>query len=576
MRSGRQILLCFAFLLLLFFSCAGAGESLDDAAPLIRVCLKRLALTDRIDILPTGSYTLDGDGFSLTLRSGAEYILQLREGLIYLYDGSFHMRCGSSVQLIRHDNDSACGLRFTKSGNLYPGDLSVSDAGGILQPVLELSVEEYLRGVLPYEMSNDFPLEALKAQAVCARSYALSKVNPSAAYDVVDTTNDQVYRGTGNHPRCDQAVLETAGIVGTYKGQLVTCYYSASNGGQTETIGHVWSGVEDNGLYQMVDDPYDFANPESIVKRVTLMKSADHLPTAFLSILQDAMRSRMEKQGFDTDPSSFRIDSLDAVILSGAREPSRFYTKISFTFTWSGRRPRSAATPSLADGTYGEDEDVLFFVTSTPAPALSLLGPFETGGSQTLTLDLFPDVLKSLNLSVYGANNELVTLLEKADSFVLESRRFGHGLGLSQRGAQWMAGHEKWTYDQILAFYYPGMTLEVLGSSAPEVPTLEPALAMTPGPSASPTPRPTLMPVATGDIPEGAYLASVEGIDDDSSLNLRAEPSQAAEILMRLYKHQKLLVLETAENPAWVKVRTDSAEGYVMVSFLERMDDPQD
>jgi hypothetical protein len=76
------------------------------------------------------------------------------------------------------------------------------------------------------------------------------------------------------------------------------------------------------------------------------------------------------------------------------------------------------------------------------------------------------------------------------------------------------------------------------------------------------------MPV-TGTLPEGAWLASVEGIADDSSLNLRAEPNSAAEILMRLYKHQPLVVLEACEDPLWVHVRTDATEGYVMVSFLE-------
>ena len=76
------------------------------------------------------------------------------------------------------------------------------------------------------------------------------------------------------------------------------------------------------------------------------------------------------------------------------------------------------------------------------------------------------------------------------------------------------------------------------------------------------------MPVTADQLPEGAYLASVEGIDDDSSLNLRAEPNTAAEVIMRLYKHQQLIVLETCEDPAWAKVKTDVIEGYVMVSFL--------
>ena len=72
----------------------------------------------------------------------------------------------------------------------------------------------------------------------------------------------------------------------------------------------------------------------------------------------------------------------------------------------------------------------------------------------------------------------------------------------------------------------------------------------------------------SGELPEGAYLATVANIDDDSSLNLRQEPTTAAPIVMRLYKNQKLVVLETCEDPAWVKVKTDVIEGFVMVSFL--------
>ena len=80
------------------------------------------------------------------------------------------------------------------------------------------------------------------------------------------------------------------------------------------------------------------------------------------------------------------------------------------------------------------------------------------------------------------------------------------------------------------------------------------------------------MPVTAASLPEGAYLASVEGIEDNSSLNLREEPNTASPVLMRLYKHQQLIVLETCEDPAWVKVKTDVIEGYVMASFLTRVE----
>ena len=67
-------------------------------------------------------------------------------------------------------------------------------------------------------------------------------------------------------------------------------------------------------------------------------------------------------------------------------------------------------------------------------------------------------------------------------------------------------------------------------------------------------------------------MASVENIGDGSSLNLRAEPSAASAIVMRLYKHQALVVLDDMDVPGWAYVRTDSAEGYVMTSFLERIE----
>ena len=189
--------------------------------------------------------------------------------------------------------------------------------------------------------------------------------------------------------------------------------------------------------------------------------------------------------------------------------------------------------------------------------------------SATVTLQLFPLAIRALKLSISGTDNEMVTLTETQSDFILEARRYGHGVGMSQRGAQWMAARYGKQYYEILAFYYPGMTLAKAPAGQAALPTLRPELAQTPAPAASPTPRPTLMPV-TGEIPEGAYLASVEGIEDDSSLNLRAEPNLACDILMRLYKHQKLIVLESCEDPAWVHVKTDAAEGYVMAEYLEK------
>ena len=583
-------LLC-ALLCLALLPLPALGE---DSAPSVRVLLRRLNLTDRADLILDGVYTAATDGAaSMAFPKGSQVTVQIRSGQIYLFYQGMSLRVGESIRFIRNASNSADpeGLRFSEGGNLYPGDLMLSIEGGLLQPILTLSVEDYLQGVVPYEMSNSFPLEALKAQAVCARTYALSRVNTSAAYDLVDTTNDQVFRGVNTaNANAIRAVKETAGVVGTYKGQLATCFYSASNGGQTELVEHVWSGGGDYGYYAMTDDPYDLENPESVVRRTKIPKQGS-VSDAFTGLLADAIADDMQSRGFGSGGECLRVDSVTAMSLGKARfdAPSRLMTQLTLTFTWSGRKVLSTPEPVAT----AADSEISLFATATPIPVVTpaptgdaatptptaepsptpaptpVYGEYEAVAEPaTVTIELFPGGVRALNLSIYGADNEMITLAETDTHFVLEARRYGHGVGMSQRGAQWMAGKYGKLFHEILAFYYPGMTLRRVQAGDPVLPTAQPELANSPAPPATPTPRPTLMPVTADQLPEGAYLASVEGIDDDSSLNLRAEPNTAAEILMRLYKHQQLIVLESCEDPAWVKVKTDVIEGYVMVSFL--------
>ena len=123
------------------------------------------------------------------------------------------------------------------------------------------------------------------------------------------------------------------------------------------------------------------------------------------------------------------------------------------------------------------------------------------------------------------------------------------------------------TYTEILAFYYPGMTLMRYAAEDAPLPTVAQPLTETAGPVPTPTPRPTLMPVSQA-LPQGAWYATVTEIDDDSTLNLRDAPDASGKVLMRLYKNQQLIVLEECPQEDWVKVRTDAVEGYVMEKFL--------
>ena len=586
MKKRLVLMLCLLLCAALMPLTASAGE----AAPSVRVLLRRLNLTDRADLILDGAYTAKVDGrVVMAFPRAAEVTVAIRSGELYLFYEGMTQRLGGEVTFIRNatgGDDARTGIRFEKNGGLYPGDLRLTISGGALYPVCTMNVEDYLLGVVPYEMSEYFPLEALKAQAVCARTYALNKLGANADYDLVDTTNDQVFKGVNPaYTNAARAVRETAGVVGTYKGKLAICYYSASNGGQTELVQNVWSGRGDWDYYAVADDPYDVENPESVVRRARIAKDGE-VREGFKAILYSYVLPEMLRQGYVPAAENFRIDGISAMSLGAPAfaEPNRQYTELTLTLSWSGRKwiyPEAEATAVPAD----DEEEFYFFATPvptatptptatpeaspTPAPTAYLSDFIPAEGEITVTVDIFPEVIDELLLSVYGADNELLTITETDTHFILEARRYGHGVGMSQRGAQWMAGQYGKTYQEIMAFYYPGLTLSQMDAGAPVLPTTPAELAATLAPPATPTPRPTLMPATmTADLPEGAYLAAVTEIDDDSSLNLRAEPSQGAEILRRLYKHQQLIVLGPAEEEGWVQVKTDVIEGYVMASFI--------
>ena len=574
LRPVFLALLCLA--LLLPQAAPAAGNS--DARP-IRVRLQRLNLTDQVWMTLEGRYLARCEnGTEALLPDGAQVTVLLRNKRLVLFHGGLSLSAGKQLTLLRlKEGDAEPGIRFNLHAGLYTGDLTLTVKDGAIQAVLTLPLETYLLGVVPYEMSDSFPPEALKVQAVCARTYSLSKVNPSAEWDVVDTTNDQVYKGIPDqHGNTALAVKETEGLVLTSGNRLITAWYGASNGGQTELPGNVWGGNNIPDCFAMADDPWDTANPDSTVRTAVLNRDGTALSPGFLRLLREALEKDPALDDFRlSDTDEIRVDAIRSVELNTPRfsAPSRLMTRMTLTLDFSALL-KPGRTGRIADEEELDLEEVLNpdragGPEATPAPAGTAEPGPVSAGTHTVTLELFPETVFMLGLSISGANNEIITFTETGESFILRSGRFGHGVGMSQRGAQQMASEGGKTFREILAFYYPGATIKRYEGEAAPLPTPDPVLAETPGPVPTATPRPTLMPV-TEELPEGAWLASVENIDEDSTLNLREQPSAGARILMRLYRHQKLIVLEEAEVLGWVRVKTDAAEGYVMMSFLQK------
>ncbi len=123
---------------------------------------------------------------------------------------------------------------FRYRGAPYRGEVYLLPQGGRLLVVNRLPLEEYLLGVLPFEMPDTFPLEALKAQAILARTFAVHRLRPEAAYDLCASYLCQVYRGAGREtPRVQEAVAATRGLVVSYGGRAISALYHADSGGHT-------------------------------------------------------------------------------------------------------------------------------------------------------------------------------------------------------------------------------------------------------------------------------------------------------------------------------------------------------
>jgi len=152
------------------------------------------------------------------------------------------------------------GASLVSGGKTYRGTFEVSRSGARLQLVNRVSLEAYLLGVVPGEMPKEWPLEALKAQAVAARTYAVRGLVEGRSFDLYSDWRSQVYYGVGSEaPAATRAVRETRGQILTYDGKPAQVFYFSSSGGRTLSALDVFG--TDVPYLVSVDDPWDEASP---------------------------------------------------------------------------------------------------------------------------------------------------------------------------------------------------------------------------------------------------------------------------------------------------------------------------
>ena len=335
------------------------------------------------------------------------------------------------------------GLKRAEKDALYRGQLHlICSKEGEFHIVNILELEDYLKGVVPNEMPVSFGLEALKAQAVAARNYVLSpRVKEDKDYDVVDSVQSQVYFGVNTEKELsNRAVNETSGIVALFGWNLILAQYSSTAGGYTESYSNAFSDPVTN-KFPSNPKPYLIAKPDN-----------DEFKP--LNKEEDALEFYKKKpKAYDVNSPYYRWE----------RE-------------WNGKEIQDEIQANIAT------QSETGFITPRVKEGEKIgivhrLNVVKRGDSGKII-----EMIIETNNENYTVQKELVIrrLLTKNGKALLSANvafeheynekgglfyikayggGFGHGVGLSQYGAGYMASELHKSFDEILKHYYTGITL---------------------------------------------------------------------------------------------------------------------
>ncbi len=246
-NKKTQGLVSIAISCLILFSFPIRGQATDSSniySQGVSVGFVSMGTVSSLDFSVTSDYFIQGE--NIILKSGQGYRLEIANSTFKLYQNDILMLQTNNNITVK---PTALGsyIKFAKEGYTrnFPGSITFKNNGSYFTPINSLKIEDYLKGVLPFEMGNNFPIEALKSQAVAARTYAITNHNKyiESGFNLSDDVNSQVYRGyVTTATNSNKAVDDTKGKILTYNNKPISAVFSSSNGGYTELAQNVWVG----------------------------------------------------------------------------------------------------------------------------------------------------------------------------------------------------------------------------------------------------------------------------------------------------------------------------------------------
>ena len=404
------------------------------------------------------------EGYDLTSEDGFELVTEGKTVLpipsknIHLYyENGLMIKTDSGFYGPYENSMVASKNNITAVGNRkYNGSFYLDAVNKAL--INNVSLEEYIYSVVSSEMGSSFEMDALKAQAVAARSYAISNLKKyiKHGYNLTNDIYSQVYLGVNRvDDKIKKAVDETKGLVASFNGEVINATYSSSNGGVIASSEEVWGNKYP---YLVVkSDPYSTNTPNVDWKVEVTRDNLDEILAQktnkrnFTGLkLQKNALGRVNNVIVSYNDGDVKLSANKFRLLFGS---SKFRSTL---FDVNKKVESTNAKPMPV-------KEKTVVVASTPGPNEGLVFDIVK-----LTDDEMNKISKVQNLGVSvptsagaGGQNIIETSVDSLDKYVFFGKGFGHSVGLSQFGANEMA-KQGFKYLDILSFYYPGIEVKVL------------------------------------------------------------------------------------------------------------------
>jgi stage II sporulation protein D len=339
-------------------------------------------------------------------------------------------------------NVSSLSLTRLSNGITYRGSFYLKPNNSKVEVINSLDIEDYLKGVVPSEMPASWHKEALKAQAIVARSYAANTVMLSS------TASSQVYRGyTGEDSRTSAAIKETEGQYVKYNGKPIQTFFFSTSGGRTANVSDVWNSDQKNFPYLVsVDDPYE----TSSYNNWTESFSASTILTSFgfssssttlydFSLIKSGANGEVKGVSIKTSAGDKTINGNESVVRRLFPLQSTAHYNILYSNWFSANVNKSAGS------------DLTVQTSGGTVPMTDLKGQtVQTANGQV--------TLSDSNVSIQTSNGVITNEGTGIDSVTITGKGWGHRVGMSQYGAKGFA-EKGYTANQILTHYFQGTTV---------------------------------------------------------------------------------------------------------------------